>query len=120
MFQQNEIKTLGNRTIPILRERMFFYIYMDDILTNSESRSIQPQKFEKIEVLTDCQHKDDIGIILMTKLCEYQYKVIDEQTKQIETLNNYLADYEEEIYQKEFITQIEKQQNVSEEKTYDD
>lgn len=119
MFKQNIIKKFGDRTTPMFK-RVFFYIHMDNTPTRNESCSIQTQKFEKMELLTANQYKDLIWLDLLVELCEDQNRIIQEQTKEIETLDNHLADYEEELYQKEYKYQIEKQANLSEGKIYDD
>ena len=119
MFQQNKIKTFGNRTIPMFLKRMFFYIDMDVIPTQNESSSIQTRTFETMEIVSDSHHKDLIEIDLLIKLCD-QNRLLQEKTKEIEILQNRLADYEEEIYQKEYKNQIEKQAKFSEGKIYDD
>ena len=103
----------------MLLKRMFFYIDMDVILTKNESCSIQTWTFETMEIVSDSRYKDLIEIDLLVKLCD-QNRLLQEQTKEIEILQNRLADYEEELYQKEYKSQIEKQAKFSEGKTYDD
>ena len=120
MFEQNIIKKFGNRTTPMFLKRIFFYIHMDVNPTRNQSRSIQTRKFEAMELVTDSHYKDLIGIDLLVKFCEDQNMLIQEQTKEIETLENRLADYEEEFYQKEYKNQIEKKASFSEGKIYDD
>ena len=119
MFNQNILKKFGDRTTPMFKG-VFFYIHMDNTPTRNESCSVQTHKMETMELGTDSKYKELLGIDLLVALCEDQNRIIQEQTREIEILENRLADYEEELYQKEYKNQIENQASLSEGKIYDD
>lgn len=86
---------------------MPFYIQMNVIPLRKEDRPSQTQMFEDKQLGKTSVDKDLIQIELLAKICEDQDWRIREQDTHIKELWNRLADYEQELYEKDQMVQLE-------------
>jgi hypothetical protein len=87
---------------------------MDVFPTRSEDRTSQIRRLGNKELGKISPYKDHLGIDLLIKLSEDQDWLIQEQATQIKELQNQLADYEQELYQKENRSLTTNQANYAE------
>lgn len=100
---KNKISGIG--TTPGFSDRVPFYIHLDVTPVRNEARSSQTEMFVDGQLDRINMGEDTIETELLTEICENQDWLIQEQTIQIRELQDQLADYEQELYEKELYIQ---------------
>jgi hypothetical protein len=108
MFQNKE-NEFGIGTTPKSLGGMAFFIQLDVIPIRSEARSSLIQVNEKKRIYETSHYIGPTGTALLVELCEDQERLIREQNAQIKELQNQLADYEQELYEREKYPTFEQQ-----------
>jgi hypothetical protein len=108
MKSKNKISGIG--TTPWFFSGVPLYIQVDVTPSGNEVRFSQTEMFVDRHLDKDNRDKDTTEMELLTnttemelltKICENQDWVVKEQIMQIKELQNQLADYEQELYEKD-------------------
>jgi small-conductance mechanosensitive channel len=97
-YNKNEVDDFRTTKFDI---RMPFYIRMDVILIENKEDSYQTAIQELTAEQKQQAREETAGIDFLMKFCEDQNWLIVDQRKEVKELLNQLADYEEEIYEKD-------------------
>jgi hypothetical protein len=107
MSNQFKNKIVGNGTTPMSLNGVPFYIRMDVTPMRNEVRSSQTQMFEDKKLVKTNVDKDIVEVKLLAKICEDQDWLIREQDTHIRELQNRIADYEQELYEKDQMLKLD-------------